>query len=290
MCDGPIQFSGSTVHDLDPIPANVRSATSFSKVQMPYVTHLLMQELNMFLNMGMRILTTHDVTRLKGMDTVEQLTEASMENSAQPLPQRIYPELKVPEQNVGPSKTELGKTTERLLEEIAELGQFTAAPTGTAASEEPVMSSTQVPPTTVSEDIKPPVDIVDGVAPVITIDTTAQALARDGLTADTQSSQALPQPPAQVVPKRRFTARRTVAPAAPVNTFAPTYVAQETIVPVAPSMDQQPQQQQQQQQVVAYGTPAAVTMNETALVQEGGYPPSTHTPTPTGPLTVIKLE
>jgi DNA-directed RNA polymerase II subunit RPB2 len=92
MCDGPIQFSGETANDLNPIPPTKRSSATFSKVEMPYATKLLMQELNAFENIGLRVLTTKDVTRIKGLDRVSQLTNVNTAIVSQPLPQMVIKE------------------------------------------------------------------------------------------------------------------------------------------------------------------------------------------------------
>jgi DNA-directed RNA polymerase II subunit RPB2 len=87
MCDGPIKFSGETASDLNPIPPAKRSSVSFSKVDIPYATKLLLQELSGFENVGLRVLTTRDVTRLKGLDTLSELKNINTSVVAQPLPQ-----------------------------------------------------------------------------------------------------------------------------------------------------------------------------------------------------------
>jgi hypothetical protein len=105
QCDGPIAYSGDTANTLEPIPPPVRSAVTFSKIQMPYSTKLFFQELNTFLNMGLRILTSRDTTRLKGLDTVEELAEVDMEGTAQVLKPLVYQTIKVPERVNQPLRT-----------------------------------------------------------------------------------------------------------------------------------------------------------------------------------------
>jgi hypothetical protein len=63
---------------------------------MPYATNLFFQELNTFMNLGTRILTTHDTTKLKGMDKVEELTAVTIQDVDQRLPEVVYPETIVP--------------------------------------------------------------------------------------------------------------------------------------------------------------------------------------------------
>jgi hypothetical protein len=105
LCDGRIEYSGDTANDLAPIPPSTRSATSFSKIQFPYATKLFMQEMETFANMGMRILTTRDTQRLRGLDHVTELTVAKGA-VAQPLQNRVYEQPEVPAlQNAKPVPT-----------------------------------------------------------------------------------------------------------------------------------------------------------------------------------------
>ena len=96
-CDGPIQFVGSSADSLEPIPPQVGSAKTFSKVSYPYATKLLLQEMEMYLNMSSRILTTRDTKRLKGIDSVQQITATNVSGISQPLPALVVPEHFVPE-------------------------------------------------------------------------------------------------------------------------------------------------------------------------------------------------
>jgi hypothetical protein len=92
LCDGPIQYSGSTADTMEPIIPTKRSAVSFSRVEMPYATKLFIQEMNMFMNMGTRILTTHDVERLPAVEDVEEATEEALADIESELPTRTYEE------------------------------------------------------------------------------------------------------------------------------------------------------------------------------------------------------
>jgi hypothetical protein len=90
LCDGPIKYSGSTADTLEPIVPTKRSSASFSRVEMPYATKLFFQEMEVFMNMGMRLLTTHDVVRLPAVEDVEELTEEAAANLESELPLRTY--------------------------------------------------------------------------------------------------------------------------------------------------------------------------------------------------------
>ena len=117
-CDGPIQFVGSTNDSLEPIPPQVRSATTFSKVSYPYATKLLLQEMETYLNMSCRMLTTRDTKRLKGIDSVQQITATNVSGISQPLPALVVPEYSVPEL---PSKPTNLPTAAELSAQMADL-------------------------------------------------------------------------------------------------------------------------------------------------------------------------
>jgi hypothetical protein len=93
LCDGPIEFSGDSSTSLEPIPPSNRSSTTFSKVEMPYATKLFIQELGFFLNVGLRMLTTYDVTKIGNLQTAFLDTDEIDTNISLPLPDIIYPEL-----------------------------------------------------------------------------------------------------------------------------------------------------------------------------------------------------
>jgi hypothetical protein len=95
LCDGPIQFIGDSASTLEPIPPPIRSGTSFSKIEMPYATKLFLQELDFFMNLGVRILTTKDSMQLHGLKTIEG--EVAADAEGEPLPVRVYKEVSVPE-------------------------------------------------------------------------------------------------------------------------------------------------------------------------------------------------
>jgi len=81
---------------LDILPATKRSVVSFSRVEVPYAFKLLDQELNAYLNMGMRVLTDKGVKHFRPSDG-EALTadqERVLLDSA--LPERVLPETSIP--------------------------------------------------------------------------------------------------------------------------------------------------------------------------------------------------
>lgn len=96
MCDGPVQYIGESANTLDILPPTKRSVVSFSRVEIPYAFKLLDQELNAYLNMGMRVLTDKGVKHFRPSDG-EALTadqERVLLDSA--LPERVLPETSIP--------------------------------------------------------------------------------------------------------------------------------------------------------------------------------------------------
>ncbi len=97
LCDGPVQFMGSSVKNLELIPTPKKSLATTSVVEIPYATKLLADELNIYLNMGFRFLTAKGLTRMRdegGREVFEgdALTAALQEQ----LPERVFPEYRVP--------------------------------------------------------------------------------------------------------------------------------------------------------------------------------------------------
>jgi hypothetical protein len=64
---------------------------------MPYASKLFLQELDFFMNMGSRLLTTKDVERLPAVAEIEEETLAEAANIDAELPVRTYTEVKIPE-------------------------------------------------------------------------------------------------------------------------------------------------------------------------------------------------
>jgi DNA-directed RNA polymerase II subunit RPB2 len=202
LCDGPIQFTGNSVATLEPIPPSSRSSATFSKIEMPFATKLFFQEMETFTNMGMRLLTTKNTNRLKGMDNVEGLVTAT-EDASLPLPEIVYPEINVPEKNVivAPTANEVKETLEKLNKEIEDVRTQTMAvevktqaPVSTPA-QAPVSTPAQAPVNpTVPTNAQPqatevelqPASIVPELVtqegnPILVVDTTEEAMARAGL-------------------------------------------------------------------------------------------------------------
>ena len=96
LCDGPPRFIGATANTLEILPTMERSMASTSVVEMPYATKLLGDELQTYLNMGMRILTAKGVAHLE--QEAFTLPEGDMVRQAleKPLPQSIIVDTRVP--------------------------------------------------------------------------------------------------------------------------------------------------------------------------------------------------
>jgi DNA-directed RNA polymerase II subunit RPB2 len=118
LCDGPVQFSGDTADTFEPIPPAVRSATSFSKIEIPYATKLFFQEMETFMNMSARLLTSHDTHKLKGLESVHDLKTVNAAEFSKPLPKLEIPENSVPEL---PKETAPAPTNSEITAQLATL-------------------------------------------------------------------------------------------------------------------------------------------------------------------------
>lgn len=65
LCDGPVQFVGDSASNFEILPTMKRSITTLSEVEIPYSLEVLNKELNTYMNMFMRFLTSKDITSLK---------------------------------------------------------------------------------------------------------------------------------------------------------------------------------------------------------------------------------
>ena len=98
LCDGPVRYIGNTAKTLEIIPTTERSIVTTSFIEVPYATKLLADELQAFLNMGMRFVTGKGVIALKHTELEETLEGEALKNAlTQPLPLRIMPETRVPQ-------------------------------------------------------------------------------------------------------------------------------------------------------------------------------------------------
>jgi DNA-directed RNA polymerase II subunit RPB2 len=65
LCDGPVQFVGDNISNFELLPTMKRSIASFSKIEIPYSLEVLNKELNTYMNIYIRFLTSKDVTHLR---------------------------------------------------------------------------------------------------------------------------------------------------------------------------------------------------------------------------------
>jgi DNA-directed RNA polymerase II subunit RPB2 len=65
LCDGPVQFVGDNISNFELLPTLKRSVASFSKVEIPYSLEVLNKELNTYMNIYLRFLTSKDITHLR---------------------------------------------------------------------------------------------------------------------------------------------------------------------------------------------------------------------------------
>jgi hypothetical protein len=107
MCDGPVRFIGDAATSLEIIPPNKRSLATFSHVEIPYATKVLEQELAFFLNMSMRMLTSRDVTHLRGAPLVEMTADQQKSALDAALPERAILETVLPEMIEAKEETEI---------------------------------------------------------------------------------------------------------------------------------------------------------------------------------------
>ena len=122
MCDGPIGYIGDTANTLEIIPPMKRSVVSFSKVEIPYAFKVLEQEMNAYLNMGMRVLTTNDVEHFRKPPIKELTADQQRVLLEGKLPDRILPETEIPEFLPEPEEPEVR------LEDLEALGAIEKEP------------------------------------------------------------------------------------------------------------------------------------------------------------------
>jgi hypothetical protein len=117
LCEGPVKFVGDRPDNLEPIPPTRRSTVTYSKVEMPYASKLFLQEMDFFMNMGARLLTTKDVERLPAVADIEEETVAEAANIDAELPVRTYTEVYVPELR----KEEVTPTIKEIESQVAQI-------------------------------------------------------------------------------------------------------------------------------------------------------------------------
>jgi DNA-directed RNA polymerase II subunit RPB2 len=79
-CNGPAEFAGTTVSDARLVPGWRQKRSSFSEVEMPYSANSLLQEVETFMNISVRVLTEGSLRRMRDED-VWAFTTANSANS-----------------------------------------------------------------------------------------------------------------------------------------------------------------------------------------------------------------
>ena len=127
MCDGPLQYIGSTATNLELLPPVKRSLTSFSKIEMPYATKLLEQELSSYMNIGMRILTNNDLQKLEAPEIRQLSDDEQLAALSAAIPTRVLVDTIVPE---------LVPLTEEQVANLEDLSALSAIPPPAPTPEE----------------------------------------------------------------------------------------------------------------------------------------------------------
>lgn len=105
LCDGPVRFIGTNANNLEILPTAGRSIATSSLVEIPYATKLLADELQTYMNMGLRFLTTKGVSQLKQPAELQELSgEAAAAAMAAALPEVVFPETRIPEYREAPAE------------------------------------------------------------------------------------------------------------------------------------------------------------------------------------------
>jgi DNA-directed RNA polymerase II subunit RPB2 len=135
LCDGPLEYSGKTVNTLELIPPNKRSLATFSKVEMPYVVKLLEQELNTYMNIGMRFVTEKYLKRLPKPDG--SILRDSLLDEFKDIP---LPDLEEEDISVPPERRNDPEDKERKEDDLSNMPPLERAP-DEEQTEVPVMLS-----------------------------------------------------------------------------------------------------------------------------------------------------
>ena len=99
LCDGPVKYMGTTAQNMELLPTTARSLATTKIVEMPYATKLLADELQTYMNMGIRILTEDSISGMNepDFDMPSAGGEAVRNALAKPLPEAVLPEARVAE-------------------------------------------------------------------------------------------------------------------------------------------------------------------------------------------------
>ena len=107
MCDGPVKYIGATANNLEILPPLKRSVATFSKINIPYAYKLLDQEMNAYMNMGMRVLTEADVKHFRGPPLGEITADEETRLLGTVLSERVLLDTEVPAMIIPPEEVEV---------------------------------------------------------------------------------------------------------------------------------------------------------------------------------------
>ena len=119
MCDGPVRYIGETATNLEILPPLKKSVATFSKVEIPYAFKLLEQEMNAYMNMGMRVLTEADVKKFRGSRVEELAADEEERLLSMAIPERVLLDTEVPETIIPEPEPEIEEDDLRALGAIA---------------------------------------------------------------------------------------------------------------------------------------------------------------------------
>lgn len=123
LCDGPVKHIGTNSYNLEILPTVERSEANSSIVEIPYATKLLADELETYLNMGMRIITAKGVATLTTPESLQQVRGSDVRDAlARPLPDIVFPETRVPKMLEAPPPPEVTQEDLTLLGVVKGMG------------------------------------------------------------------------------------------------------------------------------------------------------------------------
>jgi len=206
LCDGPVQFTGDNVNNLEVVPPLGRPKSRIVEVEIPYSTNLLVRESEAYLNMTMRYITTSGVTRLTPLEYSGKASEGAKELRALLQPEAVVPayinessqevvmtveQLRALGMTVQQLTEEEKRALDTVLEESKEgelvqqqLQMDTAAAAAAAAPQAPMMGGLLAPSLATTLPMKDEQIAgapMPGMGPVITVRTDAGAMMADGI-------------------------------------------------------------------------------------------------------------
>jgi DNA-directed RNA polymerase II subunit RPB2 len=107
LCSGPVKYIGDRATNLEVLPPMERQKGRIIQVELPYATTVLAKELETYMNIGMRFITSGDTAKLQQLELSGEVTEVFKE-----LPKITYPSFTVPQVSEAPQVTTV--TTEEL--------------------------------------------------------------------------------------------------------------------------------------------------------------------------------